>query len=204
MATIATAGCAAETEPGVEAIDSVEQAYSLISCPNDVPTSGYVEFPYNDNHYGYWVNFKPDCVSMRVDRNVPFPEHLAVQAHAGARFPQYEGIYTATKEAQCRNSKVEMFIAKKWIDSSSWADEGIEGWGDWAEPDIDVILPDPPQVPYYVINSCHAHVTRGAMCDYHPDRNLMRLDVRAVANGNAVDPGPAYVSAELEHDVFCN
>jgi hypothetical protein len=204
LVAVPAVGCTAETGPESEEIDSVSQAYSLIACPNDAPASGYHEFPYNDNHYGYSVSNLPDCVSMRVDRNLSFPEYINVTAHALARFPQYEGVYTEDKANKCKNSKVEMFLAKKWQDSSSWATEGILGYGAMAVPEYRVEFPAPPQAPYWVIETCTAVFVKGAGCDYKPDRNLMRMDVRAVANGNAADPGPASVYATFEHDYFCN
>jgi|GEM_PF-7002660 len=215
LGAVVLAGCAASpdadneaADPGAkgeEAVGSVAQAvvpqdHALLACDNDVPASGFLEFPWNDHQHAETSGYRTGCVGFRVDRNLPFPTDVPSEAQAVARFPQYEGTWTAAKEQQCRNSIVDMRIATKFNESSSWNDTYIEGWGKNASPSFEYF---PGTSIKKSITACSAQIIRGSGCSYYPKHNLMRIDVKAYPNGNKTDPGASRVYASFAHDLQC-
>ena len=188
-----------EQAPGEGPIGETAQAlgYNLISCPTDV----YTFFP--TNHYSHHTDTgwkTGGCVSYFINRNMNIPANSASESYTYANFPQYEGAWSATKEAQCRNSLVEVRIAKRQSLTSAWDAEYVEGWGMYASPTFEYIPGTNVKVR---IKSCTAMFRRApSQCSWYPDRNLLRIDVLAIPNGQLI-PGPARVRATFAHDNFC-
>ena len=222
--TIATLGCAAPAEgdsdpeaaggpadPAAAAAadegnvgqtqQAVAQQHQLFPCPNDIPVTGFINFPYNDANEGANSGWRSGCAAMRVYRNTSFPQNFKSIATALADFPQFEGAWTATKDAQCRASYVDMRVAQKTSPSHSYEDDHyIYAWYWYAEPTVEF------QAGQFKITSCRAAYYMGVRYNgqggsWYPDMNYMRVDARAVVNNNVNNPvGAAKVYVKFEHN----
>jgi hypothetical protein len=196
-------GAAAEGAPSADGEGTVGQVkQDLIACANDVPASGFVVFPYNTVNWTERSGWKPDCVGFRVNRNLPFPQTVPAEAEALGDFPQFEGKWTATKDAQCRASYIDVYFAEKPGPSGNYgAYEGAPPVTAHAEPDI---VYDPSSSTLLRIRSCRAQKWKGAGCSWFPQHNYQRIDVKLIVNGNPNNPiGPAKVHAMFKNDTHC-
>ncbi len=198
-------GCAAQTgdapeEPTAKGEGSTGQVkQELFACPNDVPTSGFIEFPYNQVNYGASSGWKSGCVGFRVDRNLPFPSNVPAEVQAIADFPQYEGNWTATKQAQCEAAEVHAWYAEKPGTTGNYgAYEDDPPRKAKARPHL---VFDPSSPSLLRIASCQAQVYIGGGCSLNPKYNYQRLDVRAVVNGATSNTAKTY--AMIMNDTWC-
>jgi len=220
--TIATIGCAApvpvdgdanpeaagdQASPGEEGNlgqtqQAVAQQHALFPCPNDIPATGFINFPYNDANEGANSGWHSGCAAMRVYRNTSYPQNFKSIATALADFPQFEGTWSATKEAQCRASYVDMRVAQKTSPSHTYEDDHyIYGWYWYAEPTIEYLYGQK-----YRITNCRASYYMGVRYNgqggsWYPDMNYMRVDARAVVNNSVNNPvGAAKAYVKFEHN----
>lgn len=191
-APVAVGCAAADVEPEAEETlgqtqQAVNQDHSLIACANDVT----VTLPGGTPTAQASTGTKPGCVNFFVDRNLANPQDIPPDVWTYASFPQYTGAWTATKDAQCRNSLIEIRLATRTAVGQSWADEYIEGWGLYAVPQV--VLTGSGQQ----IIDCSVQITR--RCDWHPEHDLIRVDVKAVPNGNQTNPGASTVRSTFRN-----
>lgn len=121
------------------------------------------------------------------------------EAEAHGDFPQFEGNWTAAKDAQCRASCINAHFAEKPGPEGSCTTE--YAYTVHAVPDV---VYDASSPTLFRIRSCEAQKWRGAGCTWFPQHNYQRVDVRLVVNGNPNNPiGPAKVRAMFANDTSC-
>lgn len=174
---------------------------ALNACANDVPSSGFLTFPYNEADYAVNSGWKPGCVSFYVNRNVNTSQsyQFGAEEWAEADFPQFEGNWTPAKQEQCERSYVDVWFADKPAANGSYPNERSYRRTATVALEYDASSPS-----LLRIKSCTATVSRGLGCVWFPANNFHRIDVKQVVNGNPSTPiGPARVHAHFENDSHC-
>ena len=188
-----SAGCAVEQASEEEVVGQTEQG--LLACSNDV----FSELQWNANVDGADTGWKSGCVSHRVELGLLDMDHPVTQ-QAVAQFPQYEGTYSQAKIDACKASYIEVWTGEK-ASASTASYSNLGYWYYYATPVTEI---DPTTFALR-IKSCRAKWIRGGGCSWNPPGNndYVRVDVRAVPNGNTTSPGAATVWQSTVKDNFC-